>query len=607
MMMRKRDWFRFFWPAFVSLWLVACGGGTADTPVSVEEGPGVRGEVLAAASGEPLEGVEIYTAEDGVLARTDVQGQYVLRLPAGTRRTLRLRKDGYTSQSFPVTIDDTLQGRDFTLRRRGPVVRIPNAQDGFEYADPQGARVVIPPGSLVYHDAQGQEQPVQGEVLLQVTPVDVADDREVWAFPGRFAGTDINGAPAELILSYGTVEFVFTLPDGTPVNLGSSAPRATIEIPVFVTIHPDGSQIRPGDSNQAVWSLDETTGLWRQESDQGVVVESTASPTGLALRAEVSHFSWWNFDFKAGSYCLTPIEIRGLPAGISATITARLSRAAGLPAYATAAVGGNGTIYRILPGGMTITLSGEAKDAPALYATVEQEFTGCERDPNTNAIMPRVLDFGDRGLPPEINRFDAYVTPIFAKDATGRYQVVANDVVLRIGVRGATRLQLADQTADTLTNLRPRQRIYRVRSTADKTFILYAENAEGQASSPPLVVTYVNTASPVIDSAYYVNVADPNTGDTRYEVYWDVRGADNVRVGYLSSSAADLNDSSLVETDTSTAANGMIAVSVPPFGGPWDLFIEATNGTGAGAAVRRFSIVDFCDLVAPLNEACAAF
>jgi hypothetical protein len=43
-----------------------------------------------------------------------------------------------------------------------------------------------------------------------------------------------------------------------------------------------------------VWSLNETTGVWVQEGE-GTVVAS-ASATGLALRATVTHFSWWNPD-----------------------------------------------------------------------------------------------------------------------------------------------------------------------------------------------------------------------------------------------------------------------------------------------------------------------
>ena len=44
-----------------------------------------------------------------------------------------------------------------------------------------------------------------------------------------------------------------------------------------------------------LWSVDETTGLWIEEG-AGTVVASADSPTGLALRAEVAHFSWWNAD-----------------------------------------------------------------------------------------------------------------------------------------------------------------------------------------------------------------------------------------------------------------------------------------------------------------------
>ena len=43
-----------------------------------------------------------------------------------------------------------------------------------------------------------------------------------------------------------------------------------------------------------LWSLNERTGTWIEEGSGRVV--AAASPSGLALRGEVTHFSWWNHD-----------------------------------------------------------------------------------------------------------------------------------------------------------------------------------------------------------------------------------------------------------------------------------------------------------------------
>ena len=40
------------------------------------------------------------------------------------------------------------------------------------------------------------------------------------------------------------------------------------------------------------------TGKWKEEGTPGTVISSVTSPTGLAVRATVTHFSTWNWDFK---------------------------------------------------------------------------------------------------------------------------------------------------------------------------------------------------------------------------------------------------------------------------------------------------------------------
>ena len=80
---------------------------------------------------------------------------------------------------------------------------------------------------------------------------------------------------------------------GRPVQLAPGR-SATIEIPSYVGKHVDGSLIKAGDTTP-LWSLDETTGGWVEEGS-GTVVASATSPSGFTLRAEVTHFSWWNSD-----------------------------------------------------------------------------------------------------------------------------------------------------------------------------------------------------------------------------------------------------------------------------------------------------------------------
>jgi len=110
------------------------------------------------------------------------------------------------------------------------------------------------------------------------------------------------------IYSLGVVEYEFTVlgADGTvtPVNLADGQ-TAEILIPIYDATYQDGSEVLPGQTIP-LWSLNEETGIWDQEGE-GIVVESDASPTGLAMLATVSHFSWWNCDvsMNAGQAVVT--------------------------------------------------------------------------------------------------------------------------------------------------------------------------------------------------------------------------------------------------------------------------------------------------------------
>ncbi len=85
-------------------------------------------------------------------------------------------------------------------------------------------------------------------------------------------------------------------PSRRPADRCSSHPAAArrSRFPRMSASIVDGSLVKAGDTTP-LWSLDETTGGWVEEGS-GTVVASATSPSGFALRAEVTHFSWWNAD-----------------------------------------------------------------------------------------------------------------------------------------------------------------------------------------------------------------------------------------------------------------------------------------------------------------------
>lgn len=248
-------------------------------------------------AGQPLPGVTVAATvpTPGVpgspSATTGADGRATLATGTGVAVVLKFSKPGYADQwrnaALPAGADSGYV--QVTMQPRESPLTLADAAAGGTLVGRDGARLVLPAGALV--DAAGN--PVSGPVSVAMTPVDVGTNTA--AFPGRFAGTRPTGEQG-LILSNGTVEYALSAA-GNPVQLAPGR-KATIEIPIYAALARNGSELRVGDSSP-LWTLDEKSGGWVEEG-AGTVVDSASSPSGLALRAEVGHFSWWNHDEWAG-------------------------------------------------------------------------------------------------------------------------------------------------------------------------------------------------------------------------------------------------------------------------------------------------------------------
>jgi hypothetical protein len=219
---------------------------------------------------------------DGTIELDDVPGEDTF--------VFIVRRDGYALQRVPLNL--SLEGEDryyfeTALLARHESVLIENIEFGVDVAGPAGARVVLGPESLVDRDGNI----VTGDVTMTITPVDMSNPDAHDAFPGGFLALEPDGSEV-LIVSYGAAEYVFEQ-NGEPLQLAPGR-TAIIEIPVFVTQHPDCDEISEGDVIP-MWSLHPETGRWIEEGT-GVIVPSESSPTGFVQRGEVTHFSWWNCD-----------------------------------------------------------------------------------------------------------------------------------------------------------------------------------------------------------------------------------------------------------------------------------------------------------------------
>lgn len=266
----------------------------------------VRG-VVRDDAGTPLSGVSATVVTGTAASATsDVQGQLALDLDVGADVTLKLAKPGFADRLVTVRLPDEVDSDGWFEARmspREPSVSLPDASAGGAVTGRHGATVVLPPAALV----NGAGNAVSGPVSISVTPIDVTGP-QVASFPGAFAGIEPDGTRVPLV-SYGTTEFVLTQ-GGERLQLAPGT-QATIEMPLYATQHLDGTAVQPGD-RIPLWSLDERSGIWIQEGEI-IVVASATSPTGLAARATVGHFSWWNIDIRYAALDLLPQCVNDVP------------------------------------------------------------------------------------------------------------------------------------------------------------------------------------------------------------------------------------------------------------------------------------------------------
>lgn len=285
-----------------------------------------------------------------ITATTDAKGHATLAVPTGSEQVVAVTKANFAEQYkvLDLAADATTGTLRAMLIPREPPQPIDSIEAGGSATGRDGVKVTFPPGALI--TASGQA--VTGTVQMFMTPVDVGKV-DIGAFPGLFAGV-APGTARQPIVSFGTAELV-PMQGGAKLALASAA-SADIELPIYVRVYQDGAPIKVGDAIP-LWSLDPSTGVWQQEGE-GSVGASTASPTGLEMRATIRHFSWWNSDAFAdrGTVTLNVLGLgENLPANTVVAVSGTVIGGSPGSVQTTTAVVGVPTEL-IVPGGTTTRL-----------------------------------------------------------------------------------------------------------------------------------------------------------------------------------------------------------------------------------------------------------
>lgn len=242
----------------------------------------------------------------------DNNGEFSLALPAEKNLSLLITAPNFATQV--ITVYSPSEGG--ITKINATLIKVNNeiiiSDEGITtYVADTGATVTFDKADFV----DDNNNAIIGDIQLTITPIDVSKPATMPAFPGSFSGLAQGDSEPSEIISLGAVEYNFTQ-NGSPVNLALGK-TAEILLPIYVNTYQDATSMTIGDVIP-LWSLNEDTGIWLQEG-HGEIVAPNNSTTGFAMRAVVSHFTWWNASIIAQPAYLE-ITVLGESSG-NATIT----------------------------------------------------------------------------------------------------------------------------------------------------------------------------------------------------------------------------------------------------------------------------------------------
>lgn len=227
----------------------------------------------------PLLGAQISVG--GRISMTDANGQYSINFVADGDQVVEISNPGYLSNFRPVTVIDqeTLNVGSIILQPTETFVI--DAASGGQLNTSNGvATVNFSANSIV--DENGDLY--SGPVTLSASAINPLSGNFFESFPGDFQGQTTEGDVVDII-SFGVIAVELFDDNGQPLQI---ADGQTAQLRIAV----DDPATAP--ATLPLWYLDETTGAW--------VEEGFATLIGNEYVGSVSHFSYWNFDYRPDGF-----------------------------------------------------------------------------------------------------------------------------------------------------------------------------------------------------------------------------------------------------------------------------------------------------------------
>lgn len=257
-------------------------GGQVSTPEPITAA--LQGNVFDE-NGDPAAGVTVQVGSKTAL--TNAKGYFRINdAPLDKQSALvTAAKTGYFKAYRTFAATSGANNVAIKLVKKTAAGNVDGAAGG-EVSLSNGSKIALPAAGVV-NAASGAAYTGQVRVYAQYIDPTAADIDQT--IPGSFMATDKAGKRV-VLSSYGMMAVELESASGEKLQIKSGA-TATLTTAIPSSVQASAPQ------TIALWSVDETTGIWKEEG--------TATKTGNVYVGQVSHFSFWNCDVSANAVVLS--------------------------------------------------------------------------------------------------------------------------------------------------------------------------------------------------------------------------------------------------------------------------------------------------------------
>ena len=344
--------------------------GNPGTPPNYSN-PNTAAPVLASVSGtivdendDPLSNVTVRAAGKSLI--TDLQGYFRFDsiMLDKVASLVTAEHTGYFKayRVFPAGSNDleTIRIKMIPKAKTGNV----SGNSGGTVTLPDNAQLSLGAGSVIN---KLTNQPYTGTVSVYAVTIDptASDIGEI--VPGSFLAVDKNNQRM-LLRSYGMMDMELAGASGEPLQLAPGK-KASVKFVI------PSSQLAQAPATINLWSVDETTGLWKDEN-------LTATRSGNYYMADVTHFSSWNCDISEPTVSLG-LTLRG-QTGDTIKFTEVRIRATGSDSWSVQGYSDqNGQVQGNVPLGLPLHIEVRDRCGAIIY---EQDLPALDKDKDLGVI-----------------------------------------------------------------------------------------------------------------------------------------------------------------------------------------------------------------------------